>query len=320
MKEKKIKIDIEQQANTSKEMDFTQLLKIFLKMKWWFITAFIIIFLAGTAYVFLKTPTYNSYSVIKPLEKSQIELLDAYYPEQNNKFGTVSIDIINLELKSDTLLRKAMNSLIKEGHEVSFIDFKESIIVTLDNRNKIVTINTYYNNPDISYLINMSIIDTYVFENKKRLSEVYYFLLRDIENELLLKNGKIDELLLKIEESLIDINIKLNYKLRSENMPGSYEAMNFVAINYIPPVLVKDIERLISESADLNKIKELLVINKDYYINTIDVIVEPKEPTIIKNNILKQISFILIISIFSGCVVLVISNYFISLKKRKRSN
>ena len=82
----------ENSKNEVTEIKLIDLIKVFIRRKWWFIGAFIIIFIAGILFTFLRTPQFSLTStlVVSGITPDYYGSCMQLFPEKTRKFAGVS--------------------------------------------------------------------------------------------------------------------------------------------------------------------------------------------------------------------------------------
>ena len=151
------------------------ILKTFLRRKWFFIGSLFVILIIGFLLVFLKTPMYKSTSMLKVTEVYYDENLYRYFPEDAESLGIYdpvmkieNLEVNNLnafayEIKSEIFLEE-VSKKIDSGITKDYL--YRNTHMTLDKINKTIKIDVVYEDPVKAQQINSTLINTFV-DNKK---------------------------------------------------------------------------------------------------------------------------------------------------------
>lgn len=255
---------------------------IFLKRKWFFIIFFAVVLIAGLLFTFIKTPIYESDSVLKLQGIYYDENLYKYFPEEAIKLGIFAPDIDSDELKSMVLKDVTENirdeDLLADVSSGMDIDISKEELNAListrtDSGNGIVRVITTYSDAETVYQINNILVTTYV-ENSR--------------NE---KSGLIDSIISEIDSRLASLEDQ------SEEKYG------------------EDSKTLIT--TELDKIKYNLENNRETYTSNIEIEQQPSVPSeAINMDNLKSILVTIFAAVAIGIIAVYIPGVFKSFKKK----
>lgn len=302
---------VEKSSGREDEIDLRELIKIFIKRKWWFIGTFIIVLIAALAFTFFKTPEYSVTSILKISSVSPSGTIMEYYPElaSNLKIGTVNEVVI--ELKSATYIDKVSKYI---GSNISKNDLNKAINITVDEKNQLITITTKYNNPNISYKINKFLVDEYIKDKNLAFTKTYKELLEKIDKSIKNTKEEIEKISKQAGQSLIEFNLKLMRELQNQQEGNIY----FGGVNYVSPILARMLDSKYSLLKELEKIKNVLLENEKFYTNQIELIENPEMPVEpAETNYKRNIIISLFLAIILGFGVVFVVDYFVNLKKHR---
>jgi len=273
------------------------LLEVFLRRKWFFLGFFLAVLITGLLFTFVKTPLYQSYSILKLKGIYYDENLYKYFPQESQKLGIVApgldaeelesstINDINGRLRDDKLLEEVAG---KMDFKVSKEEMNNAISTLVDRGNREIRVTVTYNNADNAYQINNTLINNFLEKNKTEKSEIIEGVILDIDNKVDLLQGQYEDIKIKNETE----SEKLNNA--EESGPDSINSL----------------------IVDLNKIKYNLENNKKVYINNIDISEEPSvvsEPINMDN--LKSILLTIFTALAAGLIAVYIPSVFIPPKE-----
>jgi len=290
------------------EIDLRELFRIFIKRKWWFIGTFIIVLIAGLLFTFLKTQEYSSTSMLKVKEDYYLDSTSNYFPEEAYELRIGSLNDVFIELKLSETLNEVTRAL---NYDIDRNDLDKAINISIDEDKEILTLTTVYNNPEIAYRINKTLLD--VYKNKKNLefNEVYGRLVQKIGAKLIDVQEQIEELSGRAEEYIIGFNVKLLNEIGKSGFD-----VPFLGANYTSPEIAGKLNYSLTVYNDLEEINYILTESKELFVDKIEVIEDPEisdmgADTNYGRNILISIFLALIV----GLLVVFVANYFITSKK-----
>jgi uncharacterized protein involved in exopolysaccharide biosynthesis len=273
------------------------LLEIFSRRKWIFLGFFFTVLITGLLFTFIKTPLYQSCSILKLKDIYYDENLYKYFPQESQKLGIVApglnveelessiIKDINESLRDDMLLKEVAG---KMDFQVTKDEMNDSITTLVDSSNREIRVIVTYNNADSAYQINSTLINNYLDRNRTKRSEIIEGVILDIYDRIDLLQGQYEE-------------IKIKNQTKSDKLDDADE---------------RDLDSINSLLIDLNKIKYNLENNKEVYINNMDMSEEPSvvsEPINMDN--LKSILVTIFAAVVTGLIAVYIPNVFISSKE-----
>lgn len=265
------------------------ILKTFRRKKWLFIGLFLIIVIIGLLFTFLKTPLYQSSSVIKLEESFYNDNLYKYFPADSESLNIYSpeTDTKNLEIENLVKDSRYLESneilgavLSKLNLGIDRADLNKAIDIFLDRDNNSLEIIVYYSDSNTSYQISNELVS--IFIDYKKVDN-----LKIIEELDLKINSRIDE----IEEKINTLDVSDQNSLEIE---AKFNSLNAILV-------------------DLGEIKYNLEQNKDFLINRVEILKQPELPGEPFNT--EYIKNILII-IFTALVVGVIAVFMPEVFKR----
>jgi len=276
------------------EVELKELIYIFIKKKWVFITTSIVVLLAGIILTFLFTPQYNLISTVRITDNYSYynDFLVKNFPEgtdnlwlyDNSKIGIVEnkhLDTIAEELDSNSFLEKLKSNL---GYDISKKQLKRAIVIERDTKNRTLSINTVYGDTEVVYSINKTLFELYNDINKEELSKAYAELVEELDSRSVEVLVEIDDLSVEVKE-----NESVKEKLNSKN----------VFYNNL-----KDIKTILSE-------------NEEYFINRLELVKTPEEKDVEEYVSRKRyFIFSFFAAIALGIIAVFVANFFQSLKRK----
>jgi len=302
-------MDEEKKNIKEDEIDLRELFRIFIKRKWWFIGTFIVVLVVGLLFTFLKTQEYTSTSILKVKEDYYLDSISMYFPEEASELKIGSLNDVSIELK----LSKTLNNIIRAlDYDIDKDDLDKTIGISIDEEKEILTLATTYNDPEIAYKINKTLLDIYKREKNSEFNEAYDRLLQKIEAGLIDTQKKIEELSGRAEEYIIGFNVKL---LNEIEKSGS--DIPFSGSDYTSPEIAGKLNHNLTVYNDLEKINCIITENKELFVNKIEVIENPEISDVVAEaNYIRNVLITIFLAIIMGFIVVFLANYFISLKKR----
>lgn len=268
------------------------LVSVFIRRKWLFVGFFLVILIVGLLFTFIKTPLYQSYSILKLKDVYYEESLYKYFPEEARSLGIFAPGMVVEELESEILTgitREIRDDILldevsgKLDFEISKEDLKKVISPLIDRGNRIIRVIVTYNSAEGSYQINNTLINTYLENNINEKSEI-------IEDIILEIDGRIAALHEQYG------NIKSQTK-SADDIKSELDSINNLTV-------------------DLNGIKYNLEKNKEVYINNIEISAEPGIPAeAINVDNFKSILITVFAAVAAGLIAVYIPNIFIPFKE-----
>lgn len=268
--------------NDVNEVELKDLLKVFIRRKWWFIGTFIIVFITGILFTFLRTPQFNMTSTLKVsgINSENYKSLMQSFPEKTRELTGISNVTESKEFLSEDLLEETAGNL---EFDIDMDELKD-IIYVYTAKGGILKITTVDDDTEKAYEINKILLETYLDNRVYEINQMYQSLLSEIELEMSTIAAEIEGLSEKSgsDDDLIDKEIELKYE------------------TYY----------------NLEENKDLLVENKDYFTDRIEVSEEPKISDVYEYfNYKRDIIFSFFAAIAIGLITAFASNYFQSLRK-----
>lgn len=274
----------ESSKSEATEIKLIDLIKVFTRRKWWFVGAFIIVFVAGILFTFLRTPQF---SLTSTLVVSDISITPDYYgslmqlfPEKTMELAGVSNISESEELLSEDFLKEAASSL---DFNMSVDELKDTIFVYTSSGG-ILKLTTVYDDAEKTYEINKVLFETYLDKRSYEINKAYEDLLDEIDLGMSSITAEIEDLSSKSEngDTLANKEIELKYE--------TYYS--------------------------LEKNRNILIENKDYFTERITVSEEPDISNVYGYfNYKRDIVFSFFMAIAIGLIAAFAVNYFQSLKK-----
>ena len=264
------------------EIKLIDLIKVFTRRKWWFIGAFIIIFIAGILFTFLRTPQFSltSMLVVSSTAPDSYESLMPLFPEKTRVLAGVSNISESKKFLSEDLLGEAVKSL---EFNMDIDELKDTVFV-YTAKGGILNLTTVYNDAEKTYEINKVLLETYLSKREYEIKQTYDSLLEEIDLEMSSITAEIEDLSNKSndENTLVDKEIELKY----ETYYGLEENRN------------------------------ILIENKDHFIERIVVSKESNISNVYGYfNYKRDIVFSFFLAIAVGLIAAFTANYFKSSKK-----
>ena len=269
------------------------ILKIFLRRKWFFIGSLVAILIVGFLLVFLKTPMYKSTSMLKVTEVYYDENLYRYFPEDAESLGIYdpvmkieNLEVNNLnafayEIKSEIFLEEVSKKI---DSDVTKDYLYRNTHMTLDKINKTIKIDVVYEDSAKAQQINSTLINTFV-DNKK------------CDNL-----QTVEELILKTDDRIAAKQKEIN-----ELSEGDYTQLEFESkFNSLNMIL-----------SNLEEIKYNLESNKEIFAIKIEITQNPNIPSDPFNtDYIRNILITVFVAVTVGLIVVFFPGIFTSTKNK----
>ncbi len=268
--------------NEVTEIKLIDLIKVFIRRKWWFIGAFIIIFIAGILFTFLRTPQFSLTStlVVSGITPDYYGSCMQLFPEKTMELAGVSNISESKKFLSEDFLKEVSGGL---DFDIDVSELKDTIFV-YTSKGGILKLTTVYNDAGKTYEINKALFETYLNNKDYELNQAYKDLLNEIELEMSTITAEIEDLSGKSEDDDILVN--------------------------------KEIELKYETYYSLEENRNILTENKDYFTDRITVSKEPDISNVYGYfNYKRDIVFSFFLAIAVGLITVFAVNYFQSLKK-----
>jgi len=184
------------------DVQLKKFLNIPIKKKWWFIGAFLIVFLSGILFSFLRTPLYGSGSsmTVANIDSQVYKNLWEYFPEDANKLAGVTNNMISENLISEGIKSNLFLDDVskKLSFNISKKDLKNAIYTRIEDGISLI-ITVVYSDPNQAYEINKTVFDQYLDNKNSEISEAYNNFLEDVDTKI-----KTDSTLSDIKSLLVD--------------------------------------------------------------------------------------------------------------------
>jgi len=306
-------------STTENFIDLKEILSILKKGKWVFVITFLIVLIAGIFLTFFIAPEYNLKSELKmadgyfyyndelcsyfPVEAGNMWLLPGYNREYLDLENAL-LNIISVELKSDLILDKVISEL---DYDISKSELKKTIDVVVAGR--VLILDTYHKDKKLVYDINKSLLKVYINFKKLEHEQVYDDLVNKIEAEIINIEEGIYELSEEHKQYTINLNIKFIKELEKSGLSST-------GIDFISPFIKEELATKCEDYNNLSNIKDILIENKDFFTNRIEVIKEPEISNIQNNtNYTRNLLLSIIAAIVFGLIIVFIVNRFKYSKK-----
>jgi capsular polysaccharide biosynthesis protein len=169
-----------------------KILNIPIKKKRWFIGAFLIVFLSGILFSFLRAPLYGSGSsmTVTNIDSQVYKNLWEFFPEDADKLAGVTNNMISENLISEGIRSSLFLDDVskKLSFNISKKDLKNAIYTRIEGGVSLI-ITVVYSDPNQAYEINKTVFDQYLdkknseITSKPDLGSVYKYY--DIKRDLI---------------------------------------------------------------------------------------------------------------------------------------
>ncbi len=272
----------ESSKNEVTEIKLIDLIKVLIRRKWWFIGAFIIIFIAGILFTFLRTPQFSLTStlVVSDIKPDYYDSLMQLFPEKTMDLIGVSERIESEKFLSEDFLKEVSGGL---DFDIDVSELKDTIFI-YTAKGGILGLTTVYNDAEKTYEINKVLLETYLSKREYEIKQAYDSLLEEIDL-------KMSSILAEIED--------LSNKSNDENT-----------------LVNKEIELKYETYYSLEENRNILIENKDFFTERFIVSKEPEVSNVYGYfNYKRDIVFSFFLAIAVGLITAFAANYFKSLKK-----
>lgn len=179
------------------DVQIKKILNIPIKKKWWFIGAFLIVFLSGILFSFLRTPLYVSVGsmAVTNIDSQGFKNLLEFFQEDADKLAGVTYNMISEHLMSERI--KSSLFLDDVSKKLSFNISKEDLknaIYTRTEGGIILIVTVVYSDPNQAYEINKTIFDQYLNNKNLEISDVYKNFLEDVDKKIYGIRAELDKL------------------------------------------------------------------------------------------------------------------------------
>lgn len=299
------------------ELSFLGLIRILLSKKWWFIATFIIIVIASFAYLFLRPAEYTVNSKIRISESyigSNNSLYD-YFPEdaeelwifpthRRNLLEDENLDRIVSELRSSKILGKIVKDQVFDLDKVK----SEINIIKVEETDDIL-ISTTFNNPEGTLKVNKSLLGTYLDYKRKEFEDIYNTFLLKISDRVNEDWKDIESL--TSEKGKNDAEYRIEASKPVDERDADYIGERLANID----ILNREIGILDADYRLLLKVKNNLEVNKEFFINRIEIVEEPYIDNITVNASFKKNA---IYSVITAIIIAFILTFIIGIASYSR--
>ena len=335
---------MDEDKNTKKddEIDLREIVRVFVKRKWWFIGSVLIILAIGLFYVFIKPANYLLTYQIEVNENYYNKNLSELYPNYEKKLNYISLTNVPVIFKSEYGF-ESLDGTSKEDIDYNELRKSESVKISLNGNASIFNISV--SNPDygLADKIAKTIIDAFdnSIRNKEKtiLNEIVGKIeqdTKDLENKndnyentvLINLEAKVDNLYAELNKYIVDYNVNLSDELEKNKKTGNVSFYNII----IPPNGISDKILKLQSEIDLyrqkilenkneiivlNNLRESLLNDENIILNRIDLVSEKPYYEIVESKGIRNLAIVVALSLLAGVVVVFIVNFGFSLKKRK---
>jgi uncharacterized protein involved in exopolysaccharide biosynthesis len=316
---------------SEEEINFLDIMVVFIKKKWWFIGTFLLVMVLGLVYVFLQPANHIVTYQIEMKENYTNPSLNEYYPNYENELNYLSIENIPVIFISE----KVFNSIRDIDTNIDYQRFRnsDSFSIKLNEETSIFNISVSRSDYKLADSIATTLISS--FENvviKKEegiLDEIIDNINTDIEdleeeNNIILETKiagleqVIDSLYADLDRYIVDYNIELSDRLEKNKNSENVSFYNVI----IPPndisneiaALQREIniyeDKLLENNNNIVDLAYLLdKLEKDENIITRRISLLSDSPIYnFKNDRLRNAGIVVVISIILGVAATFIVN------------
>lgn len=265
------------------EIKLTDLVKIFIKRKWWFIGTFIVVFVAASLFAFLRVPQFSLSStvVVSDITSDYYDGFAQLFPEKTMNLVGISNFSESEEFLSEDLLEEVIGGI---DFDIGVGELKDAIFLYPGSWG-VLKLTTVYNDAEKTYEINKELLEAYLNKRDYEIEQAYKGLLDAIDNEISSITAEIEDLSSKSGDNDI---------LAGKEIELEYETFYILKEN-----------------------RDILVENKDYFTGRITVSKEPDISNVYGYfNYKKDMIFSFFAAVAIGLIVAFAANYFQSLRKQ----
>ena len=169
------------------DVQLKKIVNVPIKKKWWFIGAFLIVFLSGILFSFLRTPLYASGSsiTVTNIDSQVYKNLWEFFPEDANKLAGVTKNMISENLISEGIRSNLFLDDVskKLSFNISKKDLKNAIYTRIEGGVSLI-ITVVYSDPNQAYEINKTVFDQYLDNKNSEISQAYNNFLEDVDKKI----------------------------------------------------------------------------------------------------------------------------------------
>jgi len=264
------------------EIELSSLIRVFISKKWWFIGSFIIIFTAGILFTFLRTPQFSLTSIftISGIEPDYYQSLSQSFPEKTDELIEVNNISESKRFFSEDFLKEAVENI---EFKIDIDELKDTIFL-YTSKEGFLKLTTVYNDPEETYEINKVLFNTYLSKREYEINQAYEDLLEEIDLEISSILNEIKDLSVKasVDNALVDKEIELKYE----------------------------------DYYSLEKNRDMLIENKEYFVERIEVYYKPDISNVYGYfDYKRDLIFSFFLAVAIGLIMSFSVNYFQSLRK-----
>jgi hypothetical protein len=264
------------------EVRLIDLIRVLIRRKWWFLGTFIIILVGGILFSILRVPQYNLTStlLISSVTPDSYESLTQLFPEKTGELINVNHITEQEKILSEDFLAEAKGKL---DFNMDINELKDNMYI-YTSRDGILKLTTVYNDPEKTYEINKTLLETYINNRNNEINLAYGNLLSEIEHKISDISAEIEDL---SDDSGDNGLVENEIELKHETLYALEESKN------------------------------ILIENKDYFVERISISESPDISNIYGYfNYKRDIAFSFFASVAIGLIAAFAANYFQSLKKQ----
>lgn len=319
------------------EISMVDIIIMFIKRKWWFIGALLIVLAIGFIYVFMQPTNYLLTYQVKLNEDYSNNLLEKLYPNYIKDINYLSLQNIPVFFKSE----KVFSSINRIDDEIDYHRFRESDKVKISLNEETLIFNITVTDPDYELADNIamkliSTLESVIEDEEKTILNLILgkieIDIKDLEDEnssientvIAGLKTKIDSLYTELDKYIVDYNIDLSDRLEENKNSANVSFYNII----IPPndisnkitTLQKEINiyesKILGNKSiiiDQESLKVSLIKEEDIILDRIELI--SRDPFYnIESDKLRNIAILIVLSIVIGILFTFIINFLLSSK------
>jgi capsular polysaccharide biosynthesis protein len=326
---------------TEDEIDLREIFRVFVKRKWWFIGAVLVVLAIGCLYVFMQPVTYTATCRFDIGKDYANDKLSGFYPNKAEKLNFINVDNIPALFRTVGVFGPLGD--LKGVKDYDKWLASDSVKISLNENTNIFNVSVSSADKDLAGDIALTLINSFdesiTRETKDEFDDLIAAIGRDIE---LLENKnsnfesvlvgfdeKIDSLYELLDSFIIDYNVELVNEIERENASSNYSFYNLI----VPPNEIEDEiseirkEREFYRQEIFNNQNELMeleslkgIMEEDEEVITDRVKLLTERPVFkSESNRKRNLAVVVVLSLIVGVMVTFLTNFFINLKADSKS-
>jgi len=319
------------------EINLREIFKIFIRRKWWFIGAVIIVLIVGLTWVFIKPVNYTATYQFRFKEEYFNRDLSKLYSDYSERLNSTTLEEIPILFNSVDVF-KSIEKLPENINYNSLLN-SDAVNISLNENTSIFNLSVSNPDPVLVNKISSTLINTFNEYICGRIEVAYndilYEIMMDLE-ELEKESNDFEKAISETEEEvnklysgldkyIIDYNVNLMDSIEEEINDDRFynivvppnEIQNDISI-LIEKIKYYEIEILNNERriTELNNLYDNLIEDEDIIRNRIELVSE--DPVIdAESNRKMNLAIVLVLSVVAGVIVTSGVNFLLNSKNEK---